>query len=210
MAEDYKKQAPAYHGITNAKYTMRTADGTPGSEVKEIPFVKSISHEPQVESQEVYASDRKVLTIPSDKGSTGNLGTTAPYRTLELDLGQLLEVEGATAEVQITGYKRVDLYYEYTETTESGLSYKVKVWALNVEVGKASRTHTTDENTATIGEYQYPITIYGDKVKDSTGEAVYQDENGNEITASMVISVPGDSRYAAFDKTVPVVKMKAV
>ncbi|WP_071428271.1 major tail protein [Merdimmobilis hominis] len=209
MAADYKKQAPAYHGITNAKYALRDDSGAPGTEVKEIPYIKSISHEPQVEAQEVFANDSKVLTIPSDQGSTGSLGTTAPYRALEIDLGQLMEVDGATAEVKITGYKRVDLYYEYSETTQSGINYKVKVWALNVEMGKATRSHATDENTATLGEYQYPITIYGDKVKDSTGSAVYQDANGNEITATMVISVPGDANYADFGKTVPVVKVKA-
>lgn len=205
---NYNEQSPVYHGIQNAKYCMR-GEGGAAANIKPMPYVKSASFDPQIETLPIYASNVKVLAVVSDKGYTGNLGVTAQDRGFEKDLGQIIDIESGQADVNLINLKRCDVYYEYIEHTAAGTPYVVKVWVLNVETAKASKTHNTDEDSIKIGEYQYPITVYGDKIKASTGETVYKDANGNELTATRIISLPGDAGYADFDKTVPVAKMKA-
>lgn len=202
-------QAAAYHGISNAKYALRTAEGKPGSEVKSLLYSKGISFEPTVEETPVYANDTKVLALVADKGFTGSLGTTAQDRELEKGLGHLVDVEGGVATVNLVSYKRADIYYEYKETTPAA-TYTVKVWALNAEISKPSSVeHSTDEEQPTIGEYAYPITVYGDKVMAADGNTAYRDANGNELVATRVIALPGDDGYETFGDAVPVVKISA-
>lgn len=202
-----KPQAAAYHGIANAKYAFRSADGKPGTTVNDLMYAKSISFEPQVEEQPVYANDQKVLALVSDKGFTGSLGTTAQDRVLEKGLGHVVDTAQGVATVNLITYKRCDLYYEYKETVP-GATYTVKVWVLNVEVSKPSSVeHNTDEENPTIGEYAYPITVYGDKIMSATGNTPYRDANGNELVATKVISLPGEDGYDTFGDAVPVVKM---
>jgi hypothetical protein len=211
MAENYKAQSPAYHGIRNAKYCVRGEDGAAGSTVADLSFAKSISFEPAVETLDVYANDQKVLALISDKGYSGEFGTTAQDRAFETSLGQAIEVESGTADINIIGYKRFDMYYEYTEYTSSNnLPYTVKVWVLNAEASKATKEYNTNEDTPTIGEYLYPITVYGDKILDKEGTNTYKDANGNELVATRVIAVPSDTGYATFGDSVPKVKMKSV
>ena len=208
MPENYSSQSPAYHGVKNAKYSMRTGE-EPGTEIKNLAYIKAVSFDPQVNTQPIYANDMQVMAVVSDKGYTGNLGVTAQDRVLEKDLGQVVEIDKGQADVNLIGFRRLDLYYEYTEHTQSGVPYTVKVWALNLEVGKASKSNETDEDSLKIGEYQYPITVYGDKIKAATGEATYRDANGNELVATRIICLPNDEGYATFDSAVPAPKMKA-
>ena len=205
----YTAQAAAYHGISNAKYALRGTDGAPGSTVTDLAYAKSISFEPQVEETAVYANDQKVLALVSDKGFAGSLGTTAQDRALEKSLGHAIDTASGEATINLIGYKRADIYYEYKETTPAA-TYTVKVWVLNCEISKPSTIeHATDEDQPTIGEYAYPITVYGDKIKASSGTATYRDANGNEITATKVIALPDDDGYTTFGDSVPVVKMPA-
>ena len=68
--------------------------------------------------------------------------------------------------------------------------------------------HPIDAERRNAGlEYAYPITVYGDKIMNSTGTGTYRDANGNELVATKVISLPGDEGYDAFGDAVPVVKM---
>lgn len=201
MSTNYKKQAPAFHGIKILKYAMRGSDNTKGT-VVQLPYAKSISFDAQVDGEKVYANDRAVLTVVNDEGYTGDIGTTAPDIDFEKALGQIMETSGGLADLKLLGYKRADVYYEFSQMTEDGVNYIVKVWTFNVEVGKASKTHETDENTPKIGEYQYPITVYGEELQTAAKKA-YEDENGNRVTVLRLMSYPGDDNYATFGDTVP-------
>ena len=192
-------QSPAYHGIQNVKY-VRCADKN--KTMKEIPHALSINFDPQLEEVEVFASNKKVLGIPSDNGYKGNLGVTAPDPDLELDVKHTMKVKGATADVNQTSYERVNFYYEYKAFTEKGVEYTAKVWALNNEVAKASKSHKTDAKSIELGEYQYPITTYGVPVL-SDDKTPYKDENGNQFNATRLVSVPGDDGYKTFENEVP-------
>ena len=210
MATNYDNQAPAYHGIRNAKYAVRGEDGAPGVSTVPFKYAKSVGFDAAVDQQPVYMNDMKVLTLVTDQGYTGTIGTSAQDRALEKALGHLVEVDGMLADVKQNGFVRFDFYYEYVEHTASGIPYIVKVWALNMEAAKASKAHSTDTNTATLGEYSYPITVYGDPVKTSDGAETYHDANGNEIIGVRAISVPSDAGYQTFGNSVPKMKMKAV
>lgn len=201
MSIDYKKQAAAFHGIRTLKYAIRSADSKSGTP-KQLPYAKSISFDTQIDSEPIYANDRTILAAVSDQGYTGNIGTTAPDTELETALGQSMAINGNTADVKINGYNRADIYYEFTQKTENGINYVVKVWVFNVEIGKASKTHETDENTPKIGEYQYPTTVYGDELQTINGEP-YEDENGNRKAILRLISYPDDENYATFGNSVP-------
>lgn len=201
-------QAAAFHGVSNVKYAVRE-NGAPGANVVALNYAKSMSFEPQIEEQAVYANDAKIMALVSDTGFTGSLGTTAQDRALETALGHIVDTAQGQATVNLIGHKRVDLYYEYKEELAGAGVYTVKVWTLNAEVGKATTEHSTDESTPTIGEYAYPFTVYGDKIKNAAGTDTYRDANGNELTATRVVSLPGDEGYDAFGDTVPVIKMPA-
>lgn len=203
----FSEQAPAYHGIKNAQYAIRAADGKPGGEVKKFDYAKSISFEPAIEQQPVYSNNQKVLALVSDQGYTGAIGTTAQHREFEEAIGQIAAVDNGLADVSVDSFVRFDYYYEYIEHSKNGIPYVVKVWALNLEASKATKENSTDTNTATLGEYSYPITVYGDKILDANGTEIYKDANGNEKIATRIISVPGDAGYTDFEKTVPTVKM---
>lgn len=204
---NYKEQSAAYHGIEGAKYAARADAQTPGTTPVSFAFSKSISFDPAMEQQAVHYNNKKIMNIISDQGYTGAIGTSAQDRGFETALGHTIEVDGATADVNLNSLKRFDFYYEYKEKTASGIGFVVKVWVLNCETTKAAKAHNTDTNTITVGEYSYPITVYGDKIKAATGTENYRDENGNEITATRVLCFPSDTGYKEFDKAVPTVKM---
>lgn len=208
MEQNYNEQSVAYHGIKNAKYAIRE-NGVPGSTVVPFKFAKSVSFDPSVEQSPIYFNNVKVMNVINDQGYTGAFGTSAQDRAFEEALGLIMSVENGTADININTLKKFDMYYEYVENTDSDLQYIVKVWALNIETSKPSKAHTTDTNSLALGEYSYPITVYGDKIKKSTGDEIYRDKNGNEITATRVICLPCDEGYDDFDKSVPIVKMPA-
>lgn len=200
-------RTPAYHNIMGAKYAMRSATGAPGTAIKESPFSKSLALDASVETQPVHADGINVLTLISDQGYTGSYGVTGRDAEMESDLGFTIDTTAGTASILTVQNKRLDLYYEYYEYTPEGVKYVVKVWVLNLEMRKPSKAHNTDTNTATIGEYSYPITVYGEKIKASDGTTDYRDENGNILYATHVTAVPGDENYSNFEATVPIVKM---
>lgn len=207
--KNYNEQAIAYHGISGLKYAVRDNDNKPGTKIENFPYAKSIGVEPQVEEEKIYANDMQIGVCISEQGSTGELGTTAQDRNFEKAIGHIIDIENGTADVNLISNKRVDFFYKYKEKTASGTEFVVKVWLLNVEVSKASKSHESDENTAKLGEYKYPITAYGDKLKNTEGTEIYVDADGNERTVTRIISVPSDKGYADFEKTVPIPKMVA-
>lgn len=204
-----ENRTPAYHNIAGAKYAMRDATGAHGATIKDSPFSKSLTMDASVETQPVYADGISVLTLISDQGYTGSYGVTGRDSAMEADLGFTIETAAGTASILTVQNKRLDLYYEYYEYTPQGQRYVVKVWVLNLEMRKPSKAHNTDTNTATIGEYSYPITVYGEKIKAADGTTDYRDANGNILYATHVTAIPGDAAYDDFEKTVPIVKMAA-
>lgn len=197
------KRTAAYHGIKNVKYSMRTSDNKPGVAIKSSLYSKALTLDPQIDTVPVYADDKTVMTLTSDQGFTGSYNTTGRDADMENDLGFTETLaNGAEAELNSIGSKRLDMYYEYIEYTDNQQPFTVKVWLINCELRKPSRAHSSDTNTKTIGEQGYPLTVYGDKLMEDATKT-YKDANGNERYATRVISVPGDSGYETFETKVP-------
>ena len=150
-----------------------------------------------------------VCEIASDNGYTGTINTTAPELDLETALGMVMNVAGgARAVVSRGSTPRTDVYFETIVNYEDGTSEVVKTWLLNVAISEPeSIEHNTDTDSATFGDYAYPITVYGEMLKAATGDADYVDDKGFKRRVYRLDSYPGDDGYAAFGSTVPTPKM---
>lgn len=199
-------QAVGYHGVDAAKYKSRSGTAA----VTDMAFIKNISLDRQVSKTAQYANNRMVCNLPKDNGYTGNLGTTAQDTAFETALGMIVTLDsGAQATVSRGSIPRMDFYYEFAQVNESGVSEIVKVWLLNVEFTEPSLNNATDQESHTFGDYIYPFTVYGDRLKANSGSADYVDDNGNKLNCYRIMSFPDDDGYAAFGATVPVPKMPA-
>jgi len=204
MDKNFKdKKAIAGHGIEGAKFALR---GASPKVLKPVLYSKAIGLNSLLQKQDLYADNRNIGSVPSDMGYDGTYTTTAQDRAFETALGFLLETEKGLVTPDLTVYKKIDLYYEYKELLEEGDDYTVKVWLLNVEVGKPSVQQSTDANNITTGDYVYPIKIMGDYImsEENEPEAFYRDDNGNKKKALFIRSLPGVEGYKDFEKSVPV------
>lgn len=192
-----------FWGLKNVKRAARSADGKLGTSVVELPKGKSLQLNASVNMQEVYAGDERILMIPSDNGYAGTYGCTGQDLDFEEEIGLLIKLDDGTyADVNLTDMERSELYFEKTVKPASGRAFVMKAWIYGVEFGKPSKNHGTNTQNVTIGEYQYPITVYGKKIL-KTDESPYTDEGGNEKTAWIIYSVPGDGGYSTFGNAPP-------
>lgn len=206
MPENTIRQALGYHGVDSAKYKKR-ADG---ATVTNMPYIKNISLDRQINITPQYANNRLLCNITSDNGYTGNLGTTAQDADFETELGMIVRLhDGSQATVNRVGSPRMDYYYEFNQVSEEGVTQVAKVWLLNVEFREPSQNHATDTDSKDFGEYIYPFTVYGDRLLDSDGKTDYVDDNGNKLTCYRIISLPGDTGYDSFESAVPTPKLPA-
>lgn len=206
MALDYTKQSAVYANVFNGGYAVKGESGY-GTPV-DLKFLKAVPLNAQVGSEAIYANGYRITTVFADDGYTGDIGTTAPDRTLEAAIGHLIEAgTGVNMTADVVSSIPVAFYFEHNEKTESGIQYTVKSWLLNVQLGKASRTHSTNTNTPSIGEYAYPAIVSGEKVQNSAGTANYTDEYGNERTCYIISAFPNSTNYATFGSAVPDIKV---
>lgn len=200
-----REKAAAYHGVEGVKFAPLLSSGeyAPKAQMLDVLYAKSLSLTSQVEAQEQYADDRLLFKVPQDKGYDGELGTTAPDPELEKVAGFALEGSRGLLQVAQVNYARGALFYVYEERDRNGRVYKVKCWCLNVEVGKGSKTHNTDESAVNFGAYAYPLHVYGEDTLQSDGETRYVDDDGVCPTTYFITCWPNDPGYAAFGDSVP-------
>ena len=205
-----RSKAAAYHGVENVKFAPRTADGyATGAAMLKVLYAKSLNPSSLLEATEQYADDRLLFRVPNDKGYDVEFGTTAPDPELDKAAGFALEGANGLLSVGQVSYARGAMYYEYLERDENGVASKVKCWMYNVELGKGSGTHATDESSVAFGSYSYPARVYGDPLMDAAGTKEYVDDHGMGRKVFMYTARPGDEGYDAFGDTVPVPKLAA-
>lgn len=205
-----RNKAAAYHGVENVKFAPKVNQGyAAGEAILKVLYAKSLNPSALLEAVEQYADDRLLFRVPNDKGYDVELGTTAPDPELDKSAGFALEGASGLLAVQMVNYARGALYYEYSERDENGVASKVKCWMFNVEIGKGSGTHATDESSVSFGTYTYPARVYGDDLMDEGGTKEYVDDNGMGRKVFMYTARPGDADYATFGDTVPVPKLAA-
>lgn len=200
------KQGAGFHGVDSPKYAVLGGDA---ATVKDAAYVVGVSLSRQISKTQKYANNRMVCEIASDNGYTGTINTTAPELDLETALGMVMNVAGgARAVVSRGSTPRADVYFETIVNYEDGTNEVVKTWLLNVAISEPeSIEHSTDTNSATFGDYAYPITVYGEMLKASTGDADYVDDKGFKRRVYRLDSYPGDEGYTSFGSTVPAPKM---
>lgn len=206
-----RKKAAAYHGVENVRFAPKTAQAyATGEGILKVLYAKSLNPSALLEAVEQYADDRLLFRVPNDKGYDVELGTTAPDPELDKSAGFALEGASGLLAVQMVNYARGALYYEYMERDENGVASKVKCWMYNVEIGKGSGTHTTDESSVSFGTYTYPARVYGDELMDESGTKEYVDDHGMGRKAFLYTARVGDEGYDTFGDAVPVPKLAAV
>ena len=141
--------------------------------------------------------------MPLDNGYTGNYGCTGQDFEFEEDIGLLIKLDdGSYADVNLTDTDREELYFEKTVKPSKGKAFILKAWIYGVEYGKPSKNSATNTNNLTIGDYQYPITVFGEKVMTPENKP-YADDLGNEKTAWIIYRLPGDEGYETFGDAPP-------
>lgn len=200
------KQGAGFHGVDSLKYAVLGGDT---ATVKDAAYVVGVSLSRQISKTQKYANNRMVCEIASDNGYTGTINTTAPELDLETALGMVMNVAGgARAVVSRGSTPRADVYFETIVNYEDGTNEVVKTWFLNVAISEPeSIEHSTDTDSATFGNYAYPITVYGEMLKASTGDADYVDDKGFKRRVYRLDSYPGDEGYTSFGSTVPAPRM---
>ena len=208
MANPTRSKAAGYHGVQNMKFAPKSA-GAYSEDIMALKYAKSINPTSLLEAVEQYADNRLVCRVPNDRGYEGEIGTTAQDPELDKAAGHALEGAAGLISTNIVSYLRGALYYEFLEVDEDGVQSVVKVWMYNVEIGKGSPTHTTDQSSLEFGAYSYAFRAYGDTLMDSEGTGEYLDQRGVGRKAYLYTARPGDTGYEAFAETVPVPKVAA-
>lgn len=203
-----RMRAAGYHGINKVKFAPKRK-GVYATEFIKLEYAQSLGLNAKLEGTELYADNRLVCRVPSDTGYEGELGMTTSAPELEKAAGFALEGEAGLITTNVANYLRGALYYEHLETDEDGVNRLVKTWVLNTEIGKGSKTHSTDQASVQFGSYSYPFRSYGDPLMAADGTSEYLDENGVGRLAFFYSAWPDDPGYADFDKTVPVPKVAA-
>lgn len=204
-----RTKAAGYHGVQNMKFVPKV-DGTYTIAKKlDVLYAKNLSLTVKLEAKEQYGDNRLLFRVPKDDGYEGEIGSTAPDYEMEKTLGMALEGADGLIRTSMAYYTRGALYYEFSETDETGRDSVTKVWLYNVELGKGSENLTGDTNSVEFGEYKYPIRVYGDKVMNNDGTEEYRDERGVGRTTCMMVCRAGDAGYGTFGDSVPALKVAA-
>lgn len=192
--------------IKNAKYAIPDGNGSYGSPVS-IGYSDSIALEADYAEKVIYGDGRKIVTIPNDKGKTGTLGLLTIDEAYEIVMGRRMKTVNGTAEIKQRKSVEHALYFETDYMDEDGVMRTAKTIVYGVTTGRPSETfnQTTDDiNNNTVS---YSLSIKGIPVKNSNGTEDYKDENGNVVYAWQETSVPSDTGYTDFGKTITAPKV---
>lgn len=186
--------------IKNAAYAIKTADGygTP------VPFGYSdaIALEADYSEKIIYGDGRKVLTIPNDKGKTGTLTLLTLDEAYEIAMKRRMRTANGVAEIRQLAAVEHAIYFETDYYEEDGELKTAKTVVYGVTSGRPSQTFNQTTDDINNNNTEYALTIKGEPMRDSTGQSVYKDENGNVIYAWQETVLPGDNGYENFGKTI--------
>lgn len=188
--------------VKNAAYAVKTSEGyaTP------VPFgyADSISLEADYSEKIIYGDGRKVLTIPNDKGKTGSLALLTLDEAYEIAMKRRMRSATGTVEIKQLAAIEHAIYFETDFYDEKGEIKTAKTVVYGVTSGRPSQVFNQTTDDVNNNNTEYPLTIKGAAMMDSSGTAPYKDENGNAIYVWQETVVPGDSGYAEFGKSIQV------
>lgn len=194
--------------IKNLKYALRKTDDSGWDNPKPLAGAVALALEPDFNEQIVYADGEKILSIPDDKGFTGELTVRVIEDHYEIDMGRAMKIQEGHADIQQLKSTPHCIYYE-VDGYDEGVKKTYKTWLINCRTGRASESYQQTEDDPTFNAYAYPLTVLGEKLMDSTGTEEYTDENGNTIKITRVTSKPTDAGYDTFGSSVPTLQAPA-
>lgn len=186
--------------IKNAAYALKTTDGYDNP----VPFgySDSIALEADYAEKVIYGDGRKVATIPNDKGKTGRLILLALSELYELAMKRRMKTANGTAEIKQLASVEHAIYFETEYMNENQVLSTAKTVVYGVTSGRPSETFNQTTEDINNNNVEYPLTIKGVPLMDSAGTAAFKDEQGNEIWVWQETSLPEDTGYANFGKTI--------
>lgn len=193
--------------IKNAKYAIMTDEETFAAPVS-IGYSDSMALEANYAEKPIYGDGRVVLTVPNDKGKTGTLALLTIDEDYEIAMKRRMKTQNGTAEIKQTASVVHALYFETEFVGESGDLQTAKTILYGVTTGRPSETYNQTTDDINNNNVSYPLTIKGIKMKDSAGED-YKDDKGNTVYAWQETSIPGDTGYDDFGKTISAPKAPA-
>lgn len=203
---------PSKTGKTLIEYNCKNGVynlGGNDSSIKPLGYLSSVTTEKNMASTEKYGDGELVLSVITDKGSTGTLELTARDSDFETDLGFLKSIASGLAEVQVRENKTISIGFECSFVGSDGTEKTKKVWFLGVNVSPAGDSLSQNTDGTNESAASYPITIKGVDLLDSAGTSVWTDANGNSYKVYKISSKPGDTGYATFLDSVPLAKVAA-
>lgn len=201
MSKDTKKliEYDARNGVYNI-------DGE--TEVKSLGFLTGVQKERSITTKDIYGDGEVQKTAVTESNSSATIGLTAKDEDFDKDLGYLQDVTGGVAEVSVTSFKLVNIGFETTIETTTGVKAK-KVWLLGCQVSPSSDSWQQNTDSTNEVNASYSVSIKGVKLQDETGEAEYKDSSGMTKTVQMMSSTPGDGdTYETFLSKVPTPTVK--
>lgn len=185
--------------IKNAKYAVLT-NGTYGTPVA-LGYADSIALEANYAEKIIYGDGRAVLTIPNDKGKTGDLALLTIDDAYEIAMKRRMKTAKGTAEIKQLAAIEHAIYFEFDYMEEDGEMKTAKTVLYGVTSGRPSETFSQTTEDINNNNISYPLTIKGIKMQTSDGKD-YTDDKGNIIYAWQETSLPGDTGYEEFGKTI--------
>ena len=165
--------------VKNVMYAVKGSTGTYGTPV-DLAYATSISLEADYSEQKLYGDGQVLAVLGNDKGKTGTLGVINLDKDYEIAMKRAMEVTSGLADIQQRSTVAHAIYFE-TDAIEDGVGKTVKVWLLNVTTGKASESYSQTEDSPTINNYEYSLSVLGEAVRKANGTDIYYDDNGNDI-----------------------------
>lgn len=204
---------PSKQGKTLAQFNVKNAvyniDGE--STIKPLTYMNTFSKDRNVNTTPLYGDGEVQVSLASDKTISGAIGTTARDEEFEKDVGLAQPMkDGSTAEIAVTGMKRINFGYETEFVGKDGKPKVKKVWVLGVQVSPPNESLTQTQDNITQSTFDYNYTGYGVNVKQESGTEDYIDpETGNPVRAYTVSKKPSDNGFDNFLDSVPTPTMPA-
>lgn len=194
--------------IKNAKYALKTDTGY--SAPVEFGYSDSIALEADYSEKKIYGDGKVVKTIPNDKGKTGSLGLLTLDNAYEIAMGRRRVTAAGTAEIKQLSSVEHAIYFE-SEFMKDGddAVYTAKTIVYGVTSGRPSQTYNQTTDDINNNNISYPLTIKGVPLMDASGTKPFVDEKGNTIYVWQETSIPEDSGYEDFGKTISMPKVSS-
>lgn len=203
MSEVIRSKLGGYCGIENVKFSKREK-GVYATKVMNLLYAQGLKLTPKIGETPQNCDNKLLFKIPSDKGLEGELRTTAPDPELDKAAGFAIEGANGLIDVDMTSYVHGALYFEFIGHDGEGVASRVKVWLLNVELGKGEKFFNTSKESVELGDYAYSLSVNGDPMMNADGTTPYLDKRGMGHLAFQYTAYPEDPKYADFEKSVPV------